>query len=57
VEPLPEIRHFVQFCRTSKRGLIGMEGIRASTSAGEEDFLDEVETLPEEDLFLGMRMR
>ncbi|MBS4167372.1 MULTISPECIES: acyl-ACP--UDP-N-acetylglucosamine O-acyltransferase [unclassified Neochlamydia] len=27
LEPLPEILHFVEFCRSSKRGLLGLEGI------------------------------
>lgn len=26
-EPLPEIEHFVNFCRSSKRGLMGLQGI------------------------------
>ena len=29
---LPEIRHFVQFCRSTKRGLIGMQGIHQGIS-------------------------
>lgn len=32
-EPLPEVKHFVQFCRSSKRGLMGLQGI----SSPEED--------------------
>lgn len=36
---LPEIQHFVQFCRQSKRGLMGLQGIEveASQSADEEN--------------------
>ncbi|MGE3954757.1 MAG: acyl-ACP--UDP-N-acetylglucosamine O-acyltransferase [Parachlamydiales bacterium] len=36
VEPLPEVRHWVEFCRTSKRGLLGLQGV-----AGEEAQFDE----------------
>lgn len=32
-EPLPEIKHFISFCRSSKRGLMGLKGI----SSPEED--------------------
>lgn len=32
-EPLPEIKHFIDFCRSSKRGLMGLKGI----SSPEED--------------------
>lgn len=28
--PLPEVRHFVEFCRSSKRGLLGLEGLTAA---------------------------
>src|SRR3989338_4020825 len=27
VEPLKEVKHWIEFCKTSKRGLIGLEGI------------------------------
>lgn len=30
IAQIPEIRHIIQFCRSSKRGLIGMRGITAS---------------------------
>jgi UDP-N-acetylglucosamine acyltransferase len=34
----PEIRHWIHFCRTSKRGLIGLEGVtRAGSSSGESE--------------------
>jgi UDP-N-acetylglucosamine acyltransferase len=32
-EPLPEILHFISFCRASKRGLMGLQGV----SSPEED--------------------
>ena len=32
VELLPEVLHFVQFCRETKRGLIGMQGIHQGIS-------------------------
>lgn len=32
IEPLPEILHFVAFCRASKRGLIGTQGIHKGIS-------------------------
>lgn len=34
LEPLHEIKHWVQFCKNSKRGLIGLEGV---TKAGVEE--------------------
>lgn len=34
VEMLPEIRHWVDFCRSSKRGLMGLQGV----SNGDEDY-------------------
>jgi UDP-N-acetylglucosamine acyltransferase len=33
IEPFPEVIHFVEFCRTSRRGLIGMQGMRQGVSA------------------------
>ncbi len=32
LEPIPEIVHFIEFCKTTKRGLIGMGGRCKSTS-------------------------
>lgn len=29
LEPIPEIKHLVQFCRESKRGIVGLKGISA----------------------------
>lgn len=34
---LPEIEHWIEFCRTSRRGLIGLQGV---THLSEEDFLE-----------------
>lgn len=31
LDPIPEILHWVAFCRASKRGLVGMQGARASS--------------------------
>lgn len=35
VEPIPEVKHWIDFCRQSKRGLICLQGI---SSGEEEDF-------------------
>lgn len=32
----PEVQHFVDFCRQSKRGLIGMQGLRHTKKSGRE---------------------
>lgn len=34
VQPLPEVLHFVNFCRQSRRGLMGLQGV----SQGDEEF-------------------
>ena len=45
VEPHKEVMHWIDFCRTSKRGLVGLQGItkRTTDSDGEdeEEFVDE----------------
>ena len=44
VEPLTEVKHWINFCKTSKRGLIGLEGITKSSPVvgeGEEQFFEE----------------
>jgi UDP-N-acetylglucosamine acyltransferase len=43
VEPHPEVIHWIEFCRTSKRGLVGLQGVtkRSSDEEGEEDFDNE----------------
>lgn len=38
-EPLPEIQHWLAFCRNSKRGLLGLQGITTS----EEEYTEEEE--------------
>ena len=43
VEMIPEVRHFVEFCRASKRGLIARQGIKNyKESASPSEDLDEV---------------
>lgn len=37
-EPLPEVRHWIEFCRDSKRGLLGLQGV-----TGQNDELELVE--------------
>lgn len=44
VEPHKEVMHWIDFCRNSKRGLVGLQGItKRSTDSeeGEEEFVDE----------------
>lgn len=43
VELIPEVRHFIQFCRESKRGLMGLQGV--SGNDGDEDTIEEEEEL------------
>ncbi len=38
VEPIKEVRHWLDFCRTSKRGLIGLQGI---TKEKEEEVMED----------------
>jgi UDP-N-acetylglucosamine acyltransferase len=43
IPSLPEVHHFVKFCRETKRGLIGMQGIRQAsaikrTNSSKEEF-------------------
>ncbi len=48
LNPISEIRHIIQFCRSSKRGLMGMQGITASDAvlqaAAEAELEEEVAT-------------
>lgn len=37
LEPLDEIKHWVQFCKNSKRGLIGLEGVTKVAHADGDD--------------------
>lgn len=47
VEDTPEIQHWIKFCRGSKRGLIGLEGVGRMEFANEEDeFLESEQSLP-----------
>lgn len=41
VKPLPEVMHWLQFCKSSKRGLMGLQGI--TTPEEESDQLEEEE--------------
>jgi len=48
VEPLPEVKYWVDFCRTSKRGLVGLGGILNGDSIHDDRFLeDEIEEVIE----------
>lgn len=44
IPPSQEIAHFVNFCRSSKRGLIGMKGIHANNCHREENDSSDLET-------------
>lgn len=37
VDPIPEVRHFVQFCRDSKRGLMGLASVDEESREDVED--------------------
>lgn len=52
--PLPEVCHFVKFCRETKRGLIGMQGIHKGISNKLISSNKEFEASPE-DLLVEMR--
>ena len=45
VEPHKEVKHWIDFCLTSKRGIIGLQGVTKRSgdpeNEGEEEFLDE----------------
>ncbi len=44
IEPFTEVKHWIDFCKTSKRGLIGLEGVTKSSSFvgdGEDQFFEE----------------
>ena len=41
VEPLQEIKHWIQFCKTSKRGILGLEGVTKGADSEEETYLEE----------------
>lgn len=44
LKPLPEIQHFIEFCRTTKRGLIGLQG--AVQTDEEKEHLEEEVIIP-----------
>lgn len=37
IEPFPEVAHWIDFCKNSKRGLIGLEGVTKKGDQTEED--------------------
>lgn len=41
IEPFAEVKHWIDFCRTSKRGLIGLEGVAKKNGQDEEEFFEE----------------
>jgi len=41
LEPIPEIQHWIRFCRETERGLIGLQG--ASSNEEDFEFLEEEE--------------
>ena len=43
LSPIPEIQHFIEFCTSSKRGLIGLQGLAHSDE--ESDHFEEEPSL------------
>jgi UDP-N-acetylglucosamine acyltransferase len=43
VEPIKEVRHWLEFCRASKRGLLGLQGVTKEKDEEMEDFDEEEE--------------
>lgn len=41
LKPIPEIKKWIEFCRSSKRGLIGLQGVASGMNFGEYEFLEE----------------
>ncbi len=37
VEMLPEVQHWINFCKNSKRGVLGLEGVSKSSSSPQEE--------------------
>ena len=54
IEPLPEILHFIKFCRETKRGLIGMQGIHQGISRKRSRTSKEEFDATSEDLLVGV---
>lgn len=48
IEPLEEVLHFAQFCRATKRGLIGMQGIHRKLKRFEPSKEEEYSKSPED---------
>lgn len=51
VAPLPEVKYFIDFCRSSKRGLMGLQGVSQEVAVKSDDQL-ELEELSETALVL-----
>ena len=41
IEPINEIKHWIEFCKTSKRGLLCLEGVAKGSDSEEETYLEE----------------
>lgn len=54
VEQLPEVQHFVEFCRATKRGLIGMQGVHQGISNKRVGIRKEESSESPEDLLVEM---
>jgi UDP-N-acetylglucosamine acyltransferase len=54
IEPLPEVLHFIQFCKETKRGLIGMQGTCQGISNKRSFSNKEVAGISPEDLLVEM---
>ena len=52
VEMFPEVRHFVDFCKQTKRGLIGMRGVHQGISNKPTEFNTELTDMKAEDLLI-----
>lgn len=57
IEPLPEILHFIKFCRQSKRGLIGTQGIHRGISNRHPSISEEASNESSEELLVEVGMR
>jgi len=40
LEPLDEVKHWINFCKSSKRGLIGLEGVTKNSGTSEDEESD-----------------
>jgi len=41
IEPFDEVKHWVDFCRTSKRGLLGLQGVTKQGGEDSEEYFEE----------------